>query len=71
VAASRPETLRQVAGRAPHLRGRRIGEQDTKATLIERILRALGWNIEDVEEVGREYFLSAQTNNATASRCSR
>lgn len=32
-----------------------LNEQDTKASLIDPVLRALGWNTEDVEEVAREY----------------
>jgi hypothetical protein len=32
-----------------------LNEQNTKATLIEPVLKALGWDIEDVEEVVREY----------------
>lgn len=33
----------------------RLGEQNTKATLIEPILAALGWNLESVDDVFREY----------------
>jgi hypothetical protein len=32
-----------------------MNEENTKATLIEPVLRALGWDIEDVEEVQREF----------------
>src|ERR1035437_3419652 len=32
-----------------------IGEQDTKAALIVPVLRALGWDVEDLEEVKLEY----------------
>ncbi|PWU08145.1 MAG: restriction endonuclease [Terriglobia bacterium] len=32
-----------------------IGEENTKATLIEPLLSALGWDIEELEEVRREY----------------
>jgi hypothetical protein len=32
-----------------------IGEQDTKAALIVPILRALGWDVEDLDEVKLEY----------------
>ena len=34
---------------------RGLNEQNTKATLIEPVLRVLGWNVEDVEEVQREF----------------
>lgn len=32
-----------------------IGEQDTKAALVVPILRALGWDVEDLEDVKLEY----------------
>ena len=32
-----------------------IGEQDTKAALIVPVLRALGWDLEDLEDVKLEY----------------
>ena len=34
---------------------RRIGEQNTKATLIEPVISVLGWDVQDPEEVYREY----------------
>ncbi|HEX5010778.1 MAG TPA: type I restriction enzyme HsdR N-terminal domain-containing protein [Planctomycetota bacterium] len=37
-----------------------LNEQDTKATLIEPMLRALGWDTEDVEQVQREYRVKRQ-----------
>src|SRR5262245_7569522 len=37
-----------------------LNEQNTKATLIEPLLRALGWDPEDVEEVAREYRLKSR-----------
>jgi len=49
--------LKQVRERISRYGGRSssIGEQNTKAALIEPILRALGWDVEDPEEVWREY----------------
>ncbi|GAI27070.1 unnamed protein product [marine sediment metagenome] len=35
-----------------------IGEANTKATLIEPLLAALGWNITNIDEVVREFRLS-------------
>jgi hypothetical protein len=32
-----------------------MNEENTKATLIEPVLRALGWDVEDLEEVQREF----------------
>jgi hypothetical protein len=43
-------------------RGERIGEQDTKAILIEPILAALGWDFSDLDDVRREYRHKPQDN---------
>ncbi len=45
-----------------HERGERIGEQDTKAALIEPLLTALGWDLQDLDEVTREYRKDSQDN---------
>src|SRR5215207_2707296 len=49
--------LEQVRDRISRYRDRTasIGEQNTKAALIEPVLRALGWDVEDPEEVWREF----------------
>lgn len=39
-----------------------IGEQNTRAILIEPLLAALGWNIRDLNEVRREYRHTPQDN---------
>lgn len=53
---SRDQTLRDVAERTARFRGsRRLDEQNTKTTLIEPVLRALGWNPEDLDEAHREF----------------
>ena len=41
------ELLQGLAPRILKVRDRRIGEQNTKAMLIEPILEALGWAIRD------------------------
>jgi hypothetical protein len=38
-------------------RNENIGEQNTKAALIDPLLAALGWDVEDIDEVSREYRL--------------
>ena len=48
-------TLEQVRSRIVRLGSRTINEENTKATLIEPVLRALGWAVEDVDEVQREF----------------
>jgi hypothetical protein len=51
-----PAALADVRKRIGRYRGSRaINEQNTKATLIEPVLRSLGWDLEDLEEVQREY----------------
>ena len=41
---------------------RRLGEQNTKASLIEPIIDALGWDIYDPDEVHREYRRRSSDN---------
>lgn len=49
------DALTDVAERVSRYKDQRIGEQNTKATLIVPVLRALGWNVEDLDEVHLEY----------------
>ena len=49
------ERLQALVRRILKDRDRRIGEQNTKAMLIEPILEALGWDIRDWDEVHREF----------------
>lgn len=48
-------TLEDVRRRIQRVGSRSMNEENTKATLIEPVLRALGWNTEDIEEVQREF----------------
>ena len=43
-------------------RNENIGEQNTKAALIDPLLAALGWDVEDIDEVSREYKRKSQDN---------
>jgi hypothetical protein len=47
--------LASVRDRIARYQRQGIGEQDTKAALIVPILRALGWDVEDLEDVKLEY----------------
>ncbi len=47
--------LREVGEKIGRHRGANIGEQNTKLTLINPVLRALGWNVEDLEDVRHEF----------------
>lgn len=58
------DAVSTVAARISQYRGKAIGEQNTKAALIEPILRALGWDVEDVDEVRREYRHTTRFNPA-------
>ena len=51
------DALKQCAERLDRYarHGRRIGEQNTKASLIEPVIGALGWDVLDPDEVHREY----------------
>src|SRR5215211_6803014 len=44
------------------IRNENIGEQNTKAALIDPLLAALGWDVEDIDEVSREYRRKTQDN---------
>ncbi len=55
VAGDLDRVLATVRDRIGRYQGQGIGEQDTKATLIVPILRALGWDTEDLEDVKLEY----------------
>jgi len=58
------ETMTKMRGRIDHIRERNqgIGEHDTKATLIEPVLSALGWQLDELDEVRREYRRKPQDN---------
>jgi hypothetical protein len=49
------EVLAQVRNRLTRYRDQSLNEQNTKSSLIDPVLRALGWDTEDFEEVHREY----------------
>jgi hypothetical protein len=55
-------TLRSVHERIERYRGQSIGEQNTKNVLIEPVLRALGWDVEDLDEVRREFRRKSADN---------
>jgi hypothetical protein len=49
------EAVRDVIAKIRRYQDRSIGEQNTKASLIEPILEALGWDVRDPDEVFREF----------------
>src|SRR5579859_2928291 len=55
------EIVELVGGRIAHYKGP-MGEQNTKAALIEPMLRVLGWDVEDPDEVHREYKQKSMDN---------
>ena len=58
------ETLATVRKRIQQIRDRKetIGEQNTKAALIDPILIALGWDLQETDEVRHEYRRKPQDN---------
>lgn len=58
------DTLLRVRKRIHQIRDRKeaIGEQNTKSTLIDPILSALEWDIEELDEVCREYRRKPKDN---------
>jgi hypothetical protein len=57
-------TLTKVRARIDELRerGDHPSEQDTKAVLIDPVLAALGWRLDELEDVRREYRAKPQDN---------
>lgn len=55
-------TIDVVRARIEEHRGKNIGEQNTKAVLINPVLRTLGWNLEDLDEVVLEYKRKSMDN---------
>jgi predicted type IV restriction endonuclease len=49
------DEVAKVAARVRKATKGKINEQNTKASMIEPVLRALGWDTEDVDEVVREF----------------
>src|SRR4051812_4869938 len=49
------DALAELRVRVERYRGEHIGEQNTKIALIVPVLRSLGWNVEDLDEVQLEY----------------
>ena len=58
------DRLPKLRKRIQKIRSRKesIGEQNTKAALIDPLLSALGWDVEDIDEVSREYRRKPQDN---------
>lgn len=57
-------TIDVVRKRIQQMRDRKeiIGEQNTKAALIDPILMALGWDLHEIDEIRREYRRKPQDN---------
>ncbi len=49
------DAIKKTAELIRRFHGRALGEQNTKASLVEPILEALGWAIRDPDEVHREF----------------
>lgn len=49
------ETLESVRQKIQRIGSKSINEENTRASLIDPVLRALGWDTEDMEDVQREY----------------
>jgi len=56
------QTLAEVRARIDQYQGKGIGEQSTKAILIDPVLRALGWNREELEEIVLEFKRKSMEN---------
>src|SRR5262245_66279344 len=49
------EAIKDAVGKIRKYQDRTLGEQNTKASLIDPVLEALGWDVRDPDEVYREY----------------
>jgi predicted type IV restriction endonuclease len=49
------EIIRDTVQKVQRFKDRALGEQNTKASLIEPVLEALGWDVRDPDEVHREF----------------
>jgi len=58
------QALAEIAIKAKRLmaKSEQVGEENTKAVLIEPILQALGWNTHDLDEVRREFRYKSVEN---------
>ena len=56
------EVVRDVVAKIRRYQDRSIGEQNTKASLIEPVLEALGWDVRDPDEVFREFKANSVDN---------
>jgi len=58
------DALSALAGKAKRLLAKdgQVGEENTKAVLVEPILQALGWDTHDLDEVQREFRYKSQDN---------
>lgn len=56
------ETVQNMRARIGRYQDRSLGEQNTKASLIEPILEALGWDVRDPDEVYREFKANSRDN---------
>ena len=58
------QTIEATTRRVKNLLARngQVGEQDTKAVLIDPVLQVLGWDIHELDDVRREYRYGTQGN---------
>ena len=58
------DTIELLRKRIQQIRERKevLGEENTKATLIDPLLAALGWDLHEIDEVRREYRRKPQDN---------
>lgn len=63
------QTLRATVEKIRKFQDRAIGEQNTKASLIEPMLEALGWDVRDPDEVHREFKPTSQDKPVDYALC--
>jgi hypothetical protein len=63
------DTIREIAAKIHRFQDRKLGEQATKASLIEPVLEALGWDIRDPDIVQHEYKRTSKANPVDYALC--
>ncbi len=60
--ATLKEALGQVRARIERYKDSSLNEEQTRYTLIDPIIRALGWDTEDIDEVRSQYRFQSNDN---------
>lgn len=63
------QAIQETVPKIRRFQDRAIGEQNTKASLIEPMLEALGWDVRDPDVVHREFKTTSQDKPVDYALC--